>query len=222
MASIKAIVTRERALLAGDGVLLTATVFGLALGGAGLLAAPDGAEPAAWVQVLSVVLSLGAVIAGPIAAWVLHGRRVTWIATLGAVIGGMLAGVVVQAVALLSWLLGLILSPLTNAEYAGPLAVAAVIVAAFVALVVWLVADSARDLRREPREHARLDVVRLVSVAAFGIFVIGVVLWMTSHPDDAESGEAAAFAIAAGVVGGLATSGAEVSTALAARKRAVR
>jgi len=131
MASIKAIVTRERALLAGDGVLLTAAIFGPVLGGTALLAA-------------------------------------------------------------------------------------------FVALVVWLVADSWRDLRREPREHARLDVVRLVAVIAFVIFVIGVVLWVTSHPDDSESGDAAAFAIAAGIVGGLAVSGAEVATTLAARKPAGR
>jgi len=222
MASIKAVVTRERALLAGDGVLLTAALYGVVLGGTALLMAPDDANPAAWIQGLSLVLSLGAVIAGPIAAWVLHGRRVTWIAVLGAVIGGMLAGAVVQVVALLSWLFGLILTPLTNAEYAGPLALAAVLVAAFVALVVWLVADSWRDLRREPREHARLDVVRLVAAAVFVIFVIGVVLYVMSHPDDSESGDVAAFAIAAGVVGGLAVSGAEVATALAARKPAAR
>ena len=184
--------------------------------------APEDAEPAAWVQGLSLVLSLGAVIAGPIAAWVLHGRRVTWVAVLGGVIGGMLAGAVVQAVALLAWLLGLILSPVTDSEYAGPIALVAVIIVAFAALEVWLLADAARDLRRTPREHARLDVVRLVAVAVFLLFIIAAALWVMSHPEDPESGDVAAFAIAAGVVGGLAVSGAEAATALAARKPADR
>lgn len=220
MASIRAVVTRERALLAGDAVLVTAAACGAALGGAGLATAPDGgAEPPVWVQGLSLVLSLAVVIGGPIAAWVLHGRRLTWIAVLGAVLGGMLAGVVVPGAALLASALGLVLTPVTGSEFAGPIALAVLLVAAFAALVVWLVADAARDLRRTPREHARLDVVRIVSAAVLLVVVAGVAIWVVSHPSDAESGDVAAFAIAAGVVGGLAVSGAEAATALMTRPK---
>ncbi|NMM33391.1 MAG: hypothetical protein HHJ13_05230, partial [Phycicoccus sp.] len=53
------------------------------------------------------------------------------------------------------------------------------------------------DLSPSRREHPRLDVVRLISVAVLVVFAIGVWIWTARHPGD-ESGEAILFAMMAG------------------------
>ncbi len=221
MASLKAIVTRERAALAGDACLVTAAAFGVVTGVTGLVVAPEvePAEGMEWASALAAVLSLATAVAGPVVAWLLHGRRLTWIAVLGGVIGGGLAGGVVMAVSLVAMLFGLVASFFTDSEFAGPLIVLGLVAAAFLALVGWLVVDAVRDLAPSRRDHTRIDVVRLVSALVLAIFAAGVAVWTANHPGD-ESLEALIFAMAAGVFGLLVVAGAETVTTLMARGKA--
>lgn len=220
MESVKVLVTRERVALAGDALLITAAAFGVVTGATALVLAPD-LEPAAgmeWASVVSAVLSLATAVAGPIVAWLLHGRHLTWIAVLGGVLGGALAGVLVMAATVAAMLFGLMASLFTDSEFAGPLILLALLAAAFVALVGWLVLDAVRDLAPSRRAHPRIDVVRLVSAVVLVIFAVGVAVWTASHPGD-ESGEALIIAMVAGVFGLLAVAGADTLTMLMERRR---
>jgi hypothetical protein len=168
---------------------------------------------------LSAVLGLAVMILGPLVAWRLHGRRLTWIAVLGAVIGGFVgtnvAGMLVMLVfAPLGWLV----SWAGGSEIAGLIVMVVVLGVAFVALAVWLVADGVRDLSPSRREHPRLDVLRVSSAAVLVVFAIGVALWSSGRPEDG-SGEAVIFAMFAGMGAALTVTGAEVATSLAARRK---
>ena len=90
------------------------------------------------------------------------------------------------------------MSSVSSSEFGGLIAVLVLVGAAFVALLVWLVADGVHDLPLSRRVHLRLDVVRFIAVAVLVIFAIGVALWTARHPGD-ESGEAIIFAVMAGV-----------------------
>jgi len=158
------------------------------------------------------------VIVGPLVAWRLHGRRLTWMAVLGAVVGGFVLGNVVGMLA------AVVLVPLVwlvtsvSTEIAGLVAVVVVIGGAFVALLVWLVVDGVRDLSPSRREHPRLDVVRFISAAVLVVFAIGVGIWTARNPGD-ESGEAILFAMMAGVGAAMIVTGAEAATSLAAQRK---
>jgi hypothetical protein len=172
-----------------------------------------------WVSVLSAVLSLAVMILGPLVAWRLHGRRLTWIALLGAVIGGCVGGNLAGLLVMLVFApLGWLVSWAGGSELAGLIVVVVLLGAAFVALVVWLVADGVRDLSPSRREHPRLDVVRVSSAAVLVVFAIGVALWTAGHHGDG-SGEAIIFAMMAGVGAAMTVTGAEVATSLAARRK---
>jgi drug/metabolite transporter (DMT)-like permease len=222
MSSLKSVVTRERGTLAGDACLVTAAAFGLVMGALALTFMPEGEPPedTTWVQLLSAVLSLAVVIVGPLVAWRLHGRPLTWIAVLGAVVGGFVLGNVVGILVMLVFVpLVWLVSSVSSSEFGGLIAVLVLVGAAFVALLVWLVADGVRDLPLSRRVHLRLDVVRFISVAVLVIFAIGVALWTARHPGD-ESGEAIIFAVMAGVGAAMIVTGAEAATSLAAQKKA--
>ncbi|NMM23183.1 MAG: hypothetical protein HHJ11_06745 [Phycicoccus sp.] len=159
-------------------------------------------------------------IVGPLVAWRLHGRRLTWMAVLGAVAGGFVLGNVVGILAAvvlvpLVWLV----TSVSGSEIAGLVAVVVVIGGAFVALLVWLVLDGVRDLSPSRRAHHRLDVVRLTSVAVLVVFAIGVWIWTARNPGD-ESGEAILFAIMAGLGAAMIVTGAEAATSLTAQRKA--
>jgi drug/metabolite transporter (DMT)-like permease len=89
MRSLKSVVTKERGALAGDACLVTAAAFGLVTDALALTFMPEGEPPEdmTWVQLFSALFSLAVVIVGPLVAWRLHGRRLTWMAVLGAVMG---------------------------------------------------------------------------------------------------------------------------------------
>jgi len=214
MTSLKSHVTKERIALAGDACLLTAAAFGLVVGALGVAFAPQ-AEPAeaeAWVSLLSGVLSLAVMILGPLAAWRLHGRRLTWMAVLGAVLGGFVGSNIVGMLVMLIFApLGWLVSQLGGSEFAGLIAMVVVVGGSFVALLLWLVTNGVRDLSPSRRVHPRLDIVRVVSAAALVVFALGVALWTANHPGG-ESGEAIIFAMLAGLVAVLAVAGAEVAT----------
>lgn len=61
---------------------------------------------------------------------------------------------------------------LSSNELAGLIAIVVIVGTAFVALMVWLVADGVRDLAPSRRVHPRLDVVRFVSAAVFVVVIL--------------------------------------------------
>jgi hypothetical protein len=219
MSFLKSVVTRERGVLAGDACLLTAAAFGLVMGVLALTFAREGEPAGTWVSLLSAVLSLVVVILGPLVAWRLHGRHLTGIAVLGAVIGGFVGSNVVGILVMLVFApLGWLVSQVGGSELAGLILMVVVVGAAFAALMAWLVADGVRDLSLSRRAHLRLDVLRLISTAVMVVFAIGVWLWTSAHPGD-ESGEAIIFAMFAGMSAAIVVTGAEVGTSLAARRK---
>lgn len=214
MPSLKSHVTKERVALAGDACLLTAAAFGLVMGALAVALAPqpEPAEGMAWVSLLSAVLSLAVVILGPLVAWRLHGRRLSWMAALGAALGAFVGSNIVGMLVMLVFApLGWLVSQLGGSEFAGLMAMVVVVGGAFVALLVWLVTNGVRDLSPSRRVHPRMDIVRVISAAALVVFAIGVALWTADHPGG-ESGEAIIFAMLAGLVAALAVAGAEVAT----------
>lgn len=218
MASMKTIVTRERVSLIGDALLMTAAAFSVIIGFSALLVAPTGTpEPEmGWATALSSILSMAVVVVMPLLVWLMHGRRLSGMAVLGGLVGAFSTGIVFMGIAALSALLGLLVSPLTDSEFAGPIAMLVIVSAALVTLVLWLVVDAIRDLAPARRAHPRIDALRLACFAILTTFAVGVAVWTANNPGE-ESGEAIIFAMVAGLGGALAVLGAEVLTALASR-----
>lgn len=216
MTSERSAARRELFELAGDAGLIAAAVL------AGLTAlvlliaraAGDGDLPVV-LQAASAAAVLLGVTAGPAAAWIMHRRPVTLPAALGALLGVPLAGAVFGLVVALSTALGWALSPLTQAEYAGPLAAGALVAADFVGLIVWLVIDAFRDARGR-RQHHSLNVARAVSAAVVGTFSATIIV-LSLGPMGGEILEAFAFVLMGAVVGASAATLAHVAVSLAAR-----
>ena len=221
MTSLKSVVTKERGTLAGDACLVTAAAFGLVMGALALTSMPEGDPPEdkTWVQLFSALFSLAVVIVGPLVAWRLHGRRLTWMAVLGAVVGGFVLGNVVGMLAMLVLVpLVWLVTSVSGSEIAGLIVVVVLVGGAFVALLVWLVVDGVGDLSPSRREHPRLDVVRFISVAVLVVFAIAVGIWTARNPGG-ETGEAILFAMMAGVGAAMIVTGAEAATSLAAQRK---
>lgn len=222
MASLKGLVRSESALLAGDAALVTAALFGAGTGLVALTVVPTGAadQDVGWgLQVLSFALMLGAVIGGPVIAWTLHGRRLTWPAAIGGILGGFLSSTVLGVAMMVVVGVGMAVSALTGSEVAGPITMLVVAGLVMVALAVWLVRDAVHDLTPARRAHPRLDVVRLVAVGVIAVVAVGSVAWTATHPDD-ESAELVVFALVAGLSGAVIALGAEAGVALWAGRAA--
>jgi len=54
---------------------------------------------------------------------------------------------------------------------------------AYLAVAVWLDVDALRDLSAKRREHAWLDVARLVATVAGVAYLVGATVWATEHPE---------------------------------------
>ncbi|HZW45422.1 MAG TPA: hypothetical protein VFF32_13735 [Dermatophilaceae bacterium] len=179
----------------------------------------DPPEDKTWVQLFSALFSLAVVIVGPLVAWRLHGRRLTCMAVLGAVVGGFVLGNVVGMLAMLVLVpLVWLVTSVSGSEIAGLIVVVVLVGGAFVALLVWLVVDGVGDLSPSRREHPRLDVVRFISVAVLVVFAIAVGIWTARNPGG-ETGEAILFAMMAGVGAAMIVTGAEAATSLAAQRK---
>jgi hypothetical protein len=219
MASMKSIVTRERVALAGDALLMTAAAFSAVIGLTAVLVAPTGTpEPGMeWATALSSVLAMAVGVVVPILVWLMHRRRLTGMAVLGGVLGGLSTGIVFMGMVALSALFGLLASPFTDWEFAGPVAMLVVASAAFVAVGLWLVVEAIRDLGPARRAHLLIDVLRLVSAVVLTVVTVGVAVWIGSHPGD-ESAEAPVYAMVVGLGGAFAVLGAELLTGLSKPK----
>jgi hypothetical protein len=218
MAPLRSILTRDRAELVGDALLATGAAFSAVIGLSALILAPTGEprEGLEWLTAVASLLAMATVVVVPVLVWLQHGRRLSWLAVLGGVVGAISAGAVFMALAALSGLLGLIVSPFTDFEYAGPLAMLVVVSVAYAGAVLWLLVDGIRDLRSSQPRHRRMDGVRIVSALVLVALVTGTAWSVAQNPGD-ESGEAPIFMMLAGLSGALAVTGAELLTSLAAR-----
>lgn len=210
---------RDHALLIGDGFMLTAATMAMAIGiTLGLYVAAGSPGDTVYWALLNVTLMAAGGIAGVIAAWMLHGRRITGAASVGGLLGVVASSVVMPAFVFVAYLLGLLASIFTAWEFAGPLAAAVVFGAAAVALMVWLLVDAMRDLAPSRRTHFRLDLARIGAALALVVLAV-IVIVMAMQPDGAETAEAIIFALIAGVGGALMVAGADAATLYAQRQK---
>jgi len=198
MATARTSKVGPRALLAGDGGLLAAAAFAIVVGLLTLLVhAVDGSGP--WGVLVVAVLLLA-----PLLAWWLHGHHVDVTATLGAILG-FIGGAIVAflAVAGIGSLLGMSQGHLSWA------AVAAV-VAASLAVAVWLDIDALRDLSPHLRTHVRLDVLRLLATVAYVAFVVGWIVWARGLTPEQDRVKALTLLYEPGAIGAAVVMGADL------------
>lgn len=213
---------RDHVDLAFDSVLFTMGLFALVtsaeLGLTALLG--DTALPG-WLQFVSSMLVLATGVAGPVLAWLLHGRRLTVLAVLGAFVGGAAAGIVALSSQWLSIPLTWLVSPITTADSSGPIALLTVLGAVVIAGMVWLLVDAARDAVPSRRAHLLIDMLRVASVVAIVAlrFVVEAVI---TNNTTGQISETLIFALVAGIVGGAIVVGADALTTLADRRRGER
>lgn len=221
---------RSRAILAADGCLLTAGAFGLgtALSAAmdslaGVSAAGRGPTDAVGMVILTIswLIGVAGFFVGPLVAWLLHGRRVDWVASLGALAGFVLGGAAVYAATMLAALVTWIVFRVTGSELGGAVAFLTVTMLALLALAVWLSVDAIRDLSPNRREHVGLDVARLLAAVLVIGFSIGVYAVTTTMQGGFDP-EALAFMIAAGIAGGVVVAAADFATLNMGRRPGVR
>jgi len=154
----------------------------------------------------AVTIPLGplALIIGPIASWLLHGRSVNKRAAIGLVIG-LVAGTVVVGAFMAVLALGL-----SAANFGGdsqntiPLVLFGIVAVGFVAAMIALDVDAIRDLVPARRVHLRLDVVRLVATAILLAGGVAIFLAQRANPGS-EVADAAVFAVLSGATAAVAT-----------------
>lgn len=220
MGSMSRIVSRGQLSMLGDALLFTSAAYGLLLGLSSVLIAPEGTpRPGTeWLAAVSSVLSLLLGVAVPWLVWVAHGHRLSWVAAFGALLGAFCTGFVVVAFAVGSALLGLVIAPLVNLEFAGPVAMLTAVAVAYLIAVICLVADAIGDLRARSAEHRLIDMGRLLALAAIVVVASGTVWWVLTHAGG-EGWELLVFALVAGIGGALAVLGALVLTAVTSDQR---
>jgi hypothetical protein len=176
MVSTRATAVSPRAFLAGDGALLMA-------GACALLA------PLATLSDVAAFPLMAVGLLAPLLAWWLHGRPVDMPATGGAVLGylagvGLALGLLGLAALVMLTLTAVGLSATSDdaGKVTGLIAIVAIAVA-YVAAVAWLDVDALRDLSPKRRQHVWLDIARLVATVAGVVFLVGVIVWATGHPE---------------------------------------
>jgi hypothetical protein len=219
MASIRTLTTGRRAVLAGDGGLLTAAAFAAVLG----LAAAIGSGS----HVSNVAAGLGmaaAGVLGPLTAWRLHQGRIDGSATSGALLG-CIAGVALAWVILsAAWILASALSALGTAvglsvtKSAGATAVGIAVAIAYLAVAGRLDVDALRDLSLRRRRHVWLDIVRLVATALYAAYVVGVITLVVAGSDSGAGMYAVLLLTVPGAAGAAVVTAADVMVRRDARR----
>jgi hypothetical protein len=192
MASARTFKLGPRALLAGDGGLLTTAVFAVVLG-ASLL----------WASGATIGFAVTAL--APLLAWWLHGRRVDGTATLGAILGFIAGGVVVFAALALGLPFGMSGTNIPGAVWVG----VAVVAAAYLVAIVRLDVDALRDLSPQRRTHVWLDILRLLATVVYVAFIVGAIVWTRGSPD-VDRVRSLADLLAPGALGAAAVMGADL------------
>jgi hypothetical protein len=210
---------RERLALFADALLLAVGAFvalsALALAIQGVLQLFLGSRPL-WLDAFGGLAVFVPSLAGALAAWTLHGHRITWLMLAGWALGLFVAGAVAALVVTIA-------SQLFGAfEAAETFPIGLVVVAATVsAIALFLIGivtlDALRDLRAEVPVKRRLDALRLVSAGLLGVLLIVVSVVMLLDPTS-EVGEAIVFALMFGFVASFMALGADVVTGLGSRR----
>lgn len=163
--------------------------------------------------VLLIFAPPAALLAGPAAAWRLHGRRLDRPALVRGAIGLAVSVVTVLVTVLVGALLGRAIGPVGGSAFAAPIAVLGAIVVAMAAVVVALDVNAVRDLLPDRRRFWRLAAARLGATAIVVVFAVVVAVLQARRPAS-EIGDAGVFAVAAAAAGGLTMA---VACTLAAR-----
>jgi hypothetical protein len=218
MASERSSAKRERFELAGDAAVVTAAVLAVLTSIVLLVSAGVGdREVPVAIQLASALAVLLGGIAGPVVAWLMHGRRITLPAVLGGIVGAAVSGAAFAVFVAFSTALGWVLSPLTDAEWAGPLAGLVLVAVAFVVLVVWLLFDAVRDYARPRRRHRSLDILRILSTIVIATYSVVITVLAFAGPGG-EIVEALAFMLIGAVNGALVVTMADFLVRLIAPK----
>jgi len=168
---------------------------------------PAMAGDAALFGAISIVGGPLALVIGPIASWLLHGRRVSRETAIRLAISlavGIVAGLAVVGGFLAAFAtLGAVIGPIGGSEFTFAITLLSVVGALFAAGVVALVVDAVRDLASTRRRHVRLDVARLVATAVLVVEGTAITVIQSRNPA-AEIGDAGVCAPAAGAVAAVA------------------
>lgn len=161
--------------------------------GAGLI------EDSGLAWLLTAVMLMVGFYVGPLLAWQLHGRHQRLRLALAPAISPIIIGLIAALGPFFAGLYQVVLSPITDWEYAGP-------TAAFVVLwAVYLVLMRHAVLRILREEHGlwlrRLSIASVVAVAAFGVVIGGALV----NGYDVTVIEELLFVLAIGFGGGLTT-----------------
>ncbi len=184
MAATRTHTTGSRVALAGDGGLLTAAAFAVALGLAVLLGTGDHAS-----NVVGGIGLAAALCLGPLIAWRLHGRRVNGSATGGALLGYLAGGAVVflmmTLTALLAWVGEAVDLPAPGDDtWRLPgLIVGGGIAVIYLAVIAGSDVNALGDLSAKRRAHVPLDIARLVATAAYVVYLVAVATWASGASD---------------------------------------
>lgn len=155
---------------------------------------------------VAIVAGPLALVIGPSAAWLLHGRRMDRSAVMAGIIGMAIGFLVVGGFFfLLPIVLGAI-RPVGSGEFTVPVALLAWTGVVFLAVLVALDVDAVRDLSSPARQnHTRLDIARLVATLILAGAAVVMSIVQLTHPATAI-GDAGVFALGAGAVGAVAMS----------------
>jgi hypothetical protein len=215
----------DQLLLAGDALVVTSGLFAWLASVAGALMLAGWDMPAVeaggvgWQSVLAGAISLlmlvSATLLAPATVWWLHGRRASLWALLGALLAGPVAMLAAALLApALSTVLGFLLKPLTDWEFAGPIALLVIVgIGYLVALVAALFAH------RPAGERRGLHVLRWISAGGLVVLAAVVVAAMLAGVSG-EFGEAPIFAMVFGAGSAVIVTGADIGEKLGHRPAA--
>ncbi len=222
---------RSSASLVGDACLLTAASFAVPamLGGlvivTGLLkVTPEGpaSDPLSMVLALLVNAALPLFfLAGPVAAWMLHGRGIRLAAVLGGIAGLVASALVIGGFFAAMLAAGAAISRLTASQFTLPVIVLMLASLGLLAAALGLDVEAVRDVAHTPVLHERLDIARLVATGVLVLFVIALAAVTVLRPV-AGYAEAGIFALVAAAAGGITAGVADLVVSLVDRRGAGR
>lgn len=212
-------VVRERLDLAGDALVVTSGLFAwlacimvaMTMAGWDMLAAEAGGAGALGIlaSVLSLVMMFAGAVGGPVLVWWLHGRKASWLALLGAVVAAPL--VVLTAAVLapaLSAVLGLLLKPLTDWEFAGAVALLVLLAICYVTAIV-------RTMFAHRPAGERRQLLHLRWISAGGMVVLAALVTAALLTGvTGEMGEALIFGMMFGAGAAAMVTGADLADRL--------
>lgn len=213
---VLALVADGCVITAGTWAFLAGIAFGLDALGVAPMGEPTGSGAELVLSTISWLLQVSGMVIGPVLAWRLHGNRLDGRGLLLLVVGFIGSVVLVAPVvmfgSLLDWGVGLI----TDRPYVGAIIYAVLLVAVFLAVIVWRDLVAARTLSTSTGRDRTLRIVVLLSSAAIVVFGGIVAAMMLAGR---EAFEAFAFVLLAGATGAGVMGAASIARYLMSRPR---